>query len=237
MVKSGTSARSVVKVRLPATCGQRSSPQRRKTKARNPALSRRIGGGVSSGGYHSIGPPTLPATPWPTSSSSTTAPTVPCAPLAESVARGVESVQGMRARVRTVPRVAPVTEVAAPAVPPDGPPYVEPARPRGMRGPRDGLAHPLRQHGRADEAFPRHPRRRMDARHARGQARGGLHLDLDDARRPGNDAPHDDGAAAAPRHGDRGHPLSPSPTCSDHARRRHALRRLARGRRRRATCR
>jgi NAD(P)H dehydrogenase (quinone) len=46
--------------------------------------------------------------------------------LAESVARGVESVGGLRARVRTVPRVAPVTEVAAPAVPPSGPPYVEP---------------------------------------------------------------------------------------------------------------
>jgi NAD(P)H dehydrogenase (quinone) len=46
--------------------------------------------------------------------------------LAESVARGIETVEGMRARVRTVPRVAPVTEVAAPAVPPSGPPYVEP---------------------------------------------------------------------------------------------------------------
>jgi NAD(P)H dehydrogenase (quinone) len=46
--------------------------------------------------------------------------------LAESVARGVETVPGMKARVRTVPRVAPVTEVAAPAVPPSGPPYVEP---------------------------------------------------------------------------------------------------------------
>lgn len=46
--------------------------------------------------------------------------------LAESVARGIETVEGMRSRVRTVPRVAPVTEVAAPAVPPSGPPYVEP---------------------------------------------------------------------------------------------------------------
>ncbi|HQW37417.1 MAG TPA: NAD(P)H:quinone oxidoreductase [Usitatibacteraceae bacterium] len=46
--------------------------------------------------------------------------------LAESVARGVETVDAMRARVRTVPRVSPVTEVAAPAVPPAGPPYVEP---------------------------------------------------------------------------------------------------------------
>lgn len=46
--------------------------------------------------------------------------------LAQSVARGVESVEGMRARVRTVPKVAPVVEKAQPAVPPDGPPYVEP---------------------------------------------------------------------------------------------------------------
>ena len=45
--------------------------------------------------------------------------------LAQSVARGVDSVDGMHARVRTVPRVAPVTEVAAPAVPPEGAPYVE----------------------------------------------------------------------------------------------------------------
>ena len=49
--------------------------------------------------------------------------------LAQSIARGVESVEGMEARVRTVPKVAAVTEkpaaVAAPAVPVDGPPYVE----------------------------------------------------------------------------------------------------------------
>jgi NAD(P)H dehydrogenase (quinone) len=45
--------------------------------------------------------------------------------LAQSVARGVDSVEGMHARVRTVPKVAPVTEVAAPAVPPEGAPYVE----------------------------------------------------------------------------------------------------------------
>jgi len=45
--------------------------------------------------------------------------------LAQAVARGVDSVEGMHARVRTVPKVAPVTEVAAPAVPPDGAPYVE----------------------------------------------------------------------------------------------------------------
>jgi len=45
--------------------------------------------------------------------------------LAQSVARGVDSVAGMRARVRTVPKVAPVVEQAAPAVPPEGAPYVE----------------------------------------------------------------------------------------------------------------
>ncbi len=46
--------------------------------------------------------------------------------LAQAVARGVESVEGMRARVRTVPKVAPVVEHAAPAVPSEGAPYVEP---------------------------------------------------------------------------------------------------------------
>jgi len=45
--------------------------------------------------------------------------------LAQSVARGVDSVDGMHARVRTVPKVSPVVEQAAPAVPGDGPPYVE----------------------------------------------------------------------------------------------------------------
>jgi NAD(P)H dehydrogenase (quinone) len=45
--------------------------------------------------------------------------------LADAVARGVESVEGMRARVRTVPKVAPVVEKSAPAVPPEGAPYVE----------------------------------------------------------------------------------------------------------------
>src|SRR5690349_7809583 len=45
--------------------------------------------------------------------------------LAQSVARGIESVPVMRARVRTVPKVAPVTETAAPAIPPEGAPYVE----------------------------------------------------------------------------------------------------------------
>jgi NAD(P)H dehydrogenase (quinone) len=45
--------------------------------------------------------------------------------LAQSVARGIETVEGMAARVRTVPRVAPVVEKPAPAVPSEGPPYVE----------------------------------------------------------------------------------------------------------------
>ena len=45
--------------------------------------------------------------------------------LAQSVARGVESVDGMRARVRTVPKVATVIDKVMPAVPSDGPPYVE----------------------------------------------------------------------------------------------------------------
>jgi NAD(P)H dehydrogenase (quinone) len=45
--------------------------------------------------------------------------------LAEAVARGVASVEGMHARVRTVPRVATVIDKPAPAVPAEGPPYVE----------------------------------------------------------------------------------------------------------------
>ena len=45
--------------------------------------------------------------------------------LAQSVARGVDSVEGMRSRVRTVPKVAPVIERPAPAIPSEGPPYVE----------------------------------------------------------------------------------------------------------------
>ena len=46
--------------------------------------------------------------------------------LAQSLARGVDSVEGMRSRVRTVPKVAPVVDRPAPAIPSDGPPYVEP---------------------------------------------------------------------------------------------------------------
>ncbi len=45
--------------------------------------------------------------------------------LAQSVARGIESVDGMRARVRTVPKVATVIDKVMPAVPSEGPPYVE----------------------------------------------------------------------------------------------------------------
>ena len=46
--------------------------------------------------------------------------------LARQVARGVGEVPGAPARVRTVPPVAPVTQSAAPPVPEDGAPYVEP---------------------------------------------------------------------------------------------------------------
>lgn len=46
--------------------------------------------------------------------------------LARQVARGVGEVDGMQARLRTVPPVAVVTETAAPPVPDDGAPYVEP---------------------------------------------------------------------------------------------------------------
>ena len=47
------------------------------------------------------------------------------ASLARSVARGIDSVEGMRARVRTVPKVATVVDKPMPAVPAEGPPYVE----------------------------------------------------------------------------------------------------------------
>ena len=47
--------------------------------------------------------------------------------LARHVARGVGEVPGMAARLRTVPPVAAVTATAAPPVPEDGAPYVEPA--------------------------------------------------------------------------------------------------------------
>jgi NAD(P)H dehydrogenase (quinone) len=46
------------------------------------------------------------------------------AEMANHIARGIESVSGAGARIRTVPEVAPVTQVAAPAVPPEGAPYV-----------------------------------------------------------------------------------------------------------------
>jgi len=45
--------------------------------------------------------------------------------LAQAVARGIDGVDGMRARVRTVPKVTTVVERAQPAVPAEGPPYVE----------------------------------------------------------------------------------------------------------------
>ena len=47
--------------------------------------------------------------------------------LARHVSRGVGEVDGMSARLRTVPPVAAVTQVAAPPVPEDGAPYVQPA--------------------------------------------------------------------------------------------------------------
>ncbi|MGZ5090802.1 MAG: NAD(P)H:quinone oxidoreductase [Burkholderiales bacterium] len=45
--------------------------------------------------------------------------------MAQLVARGVEQVHGATARVRTVPSVSPVSEATAPAIPAEGPPYVE----------------------------------------------------------------------------------------------------------------
>jgi NAD(P)H dehydrogenase (quinone) len=46
--------------------------------------------------------------------------------LARQIARGIGEVDGMSARIRTVPPVSAVTQSAAPPVPEDGAPYVEP---------------------------------------------------------------------------------------------------------------
>jgi NAD(P)H dehydrogenase (quinone) len=46
--------------------------------------------------------------------------------LAKQVARGIGEVDGMSARLRTVPPVAAVIQSAAPPVPEDGAPYVQP---------------------------------------------------------------------------------------------------------------
>lgn len=54
--------------------------------------------------------------------------------LARHVARGIGEVEGMAARLRTVPPVAPVTQTAAPPVPDDGAPYVEPSDLRECAG-------------------------------------------------------------------------------------------------------
>jgi len=45
--------------------------------------------------------------------------------LAELVARGIDAVPGCEARLRTVPSVSSVAEATEPAIPSDGPPYVE----------------------------------------------------------------------------------------------------------------
>lgn len=46
--------------------------------------------------------------------------------LARQIARGIGEVEGVSARLRTVPPVAAITQAAAPPVPEDGAPYVEP---------------------------------------------------------------------------------------------------------------
>jgi len=45
--------------------------------------------------------------------------------LADAIALGVEKVPGAVARLRTVPAISAVSEATAPAIPDDGPPYVE----------------------------------------------------------------------------------------------------------------
>ncbi|HEY0335838.1 MAG TPA: NAD(P)H:quinone oxidoreductase [Burkholderiales bacterium] len=45
--------------------------------------------------------------------------------MAQLITRGIEQVHGAAARLRTVPNVSALSEATAPAVPADGPPYVE----------------------------------------------------------------------------------------------------------------
>ncbi len=45
--------------------------------------------------------------------------------LAEAIAEGIDATAGATARLRTVPPVSTVAEATAPAIPSDGPPYVE----------------------------------------------------------------------------------------------------------------
>jgi NAD(P)H dehydrogenase (quinone) len=45
--------------------------------------------------------------------------------LAQAIAQGIDSVGGVSARVRTVPAISAVCEATAPAIPTEGPPYVE----------------------------------------------------------------------------------------------------------------
>jgi NAD(P)H dehydrogenase (quinone) len=45
--------------------------------------------------------------------------------LARAIAHGIDSVSGIRARIRTVPAISTVCEATQPAIPEDGPPFVE----------------------------------------------------------------------------------------------------------------
>jgi len=56
--------------------------------------------------------------------------------LADLICQGIDSVPGCEARLRTVPAVSAVSEASAPAIPAQGPPYVELADLRDC----DGLA-------------------------------------------------------------------------------------------------
>jgi NAD(P)H dehydrogenase (quinone) len=45
--------------------------------------------------------------------------------LAELIAQGIDATSGAEARLRRVPPVSPISEATAPAIPDEGPPYVE----------------------------------------------------------------------------------------------------------------
>ena len=122
------------------------------------------------------------------------------AELARQVCRGIESVAGARARLRTVPPVATVIEQPQPPVPVDGPPYATHDDLRECDGlvlgspTRFGnMAAPLKHFLDGTSTL-------WVSGDLGGQAGGRVHLDTDHAWRPGNDAAHDDAAAAASRH-------------------------------------
>ena len=123
--------------------------------------------------------------------------------MAHAVARGIESVPGANARVRTVPKVSTVAEAVEPDIPASGPPYVE------LRDLQECIGLALGSPTRfGNMAAPlKYFLDGTGALWLKGttgrQARCGVHLDRNIARRAGDDVAVDDAAASASRHADR----------------------------------